>query len=85
LRWRSSYSAGGVPGASPQLLCCSAVVDAFQLRLQVSGVPIPSPFLIGMPYILTIVVVAFVAGRAGYPVAINKPYPLRISRAGPES
>ena len=53
------------------------VVDAFQLRLQVSGVPIPSPFLIGMPYILTIVVVAFVAGRAGYPAAINKPYPLR--------
>jgi hypothetical protein len=53
------------------------VVDAFQLRLQVSGVPIPSPFLIGMPYILTIVVVAFVAGRAGYPAAINKAYPLR--------
>ena len=53
------------------------VVDAFQLRLQVGGVPIPSPFLIGMPYILTIVVVAVVAGRAGYPAAINKPYPLR--------
>jgi ABC-type uncharacterized transport system permease subunit len=53
------------------------VVDAFQLRLQVSGAAIPSPFLIGMPYILTIIVVAFVAGRAGYPAAINKAYPLR--------
>jgi ABC-type uncharacterized transport system permease subunit len=62
------------------------VVDAFQLRLQVSGTAIPSPFLIGMPYILTIIVVALVAHRAGYPAAINKPYPLRhVSRAARKS
>jgi simple sugar transport system permease protein len=53
------------------------LVDAFQLRLQVSGSPIPSPLLIGMPYLLTIVVVTLVASRAGYPAAINRPYPRR--------
>jgi general nucleoside transport system permease protein len=49
-------------------------VDAFQLRMQVSGSIIPSPLLIGMPYLLTIVVVTLAAARAGYPAAINKPY-----------
>ncbi len=55
-------------------------VDAFQLRLQVMGSPIPSPLLIGMPYLLTIVVVVLAAARSGYPAAINTPYLARRSR-----
>jgi hypothetical protein len=58
-------------------------VDAFQLRLQVMGSPIPSPLLIGMPYLLTIVVVTLAATRSGYPAAINTPYLAR--RSGPSS
>ena len=50
------------------------IVDAFQLRLQIGGSIVPGPLLIGLPYLLTIVVVTLVAGRAGYPAAINKPY-----------
>lgn len=48
--------------------------DALQLRLQVSGVALPNQLLLGLPYLLTIVVVAFVARGAGYPSAINRPY-----------
>jgi simple sugar transport system permease protein len=48
--------------------------DALQLRLQVSGVGLPNELLLGLPYLLTIVVVVLVAGRAGYPSAINRAY-----------
>ena len=58
-------------------------VDAFQLRLQVIGSPIPSPLLIGLPYLLTIVVVALAAARAGYPASINLPYLRRRRVARP--
>jgi simple sugar transport system permease protein len=48
--------------------------DALQLRLQISGVGLSNQLLLGLPYLLTIIVVVFVAGRAGYPAAINRPY-----------
>jgi general nucleoside transport system permease protein len=48
--------------------------EALQLRLQISGMGLPNQLLPGLPYLLTIVVVVFVAGRAGYPAAINQPY-----------
>jgi simple sugar transport system permease protein len=48
--------------------------DALQLRLQISGIGLPNQLLLGLPYLLTIIVVVFVAGRAGYPAAINQPY-----------
>jgi simple sugar transport system permease protein len=48
--------------------------DALQLRLQISGIGLPNQLLLGLPYLLTIIVVVFVAGRAGYPAAINRPY-----------
>ena len=48
--------------------------DAFQLRLQISGIGLPDQLLIGLPYVLTIIVVAIVAQQGGYPAAINRPY-----------
>jgi simple sugar transport system permease protein len=48
--------------------------DALQLRLQISGIGLPNQLLLGLPYLLTIIVVVFVAKRAGYPAAINRPY-----------
>ncbi|MGY5775215.1 ABC transporter permease [Rhizobium sp. LEGMi135b] len=48
--------------------------DALQLRLQISNIGLPNQLLLGLPYLLTILVVVFTAGRAGYPSAINQPY-----------
>jgi general nucleoside transport system permease protein len=48
--------------------------EAVQLRLQALGAPVPNALLLAVPYVLTIVVVAAFAGKAGYPAAINQPY-----------
>ena len=56
--------------------------DALQLRLQISGIGLPNQLLVGLPYVFTIVVVAIVAHRGGYPSAINRPY---LRRHGAES
>lgn len=53
--------------------------DGLQLRLQISGIGLPTQLLIGLPYILTIIVVAIVANQGGYPTAINRPYLRRRS------
>jgi general nucleoside transport system permease protein len=50
------------------------MADALQLRLQVIGVGLPNQLLVTLPYVFTIVVVAIVAHRGGYPAAINRPY-----------
>ena len=55
--------------------------DALQLRLQISGIGLPNQLLIALPYIFTILVVAIVAHRGGYPAAINIPY---LRRQGAE-
>jgi len=48
--------------------------EALQLRMQATGVPIPSAFLVAIPYVLTIIVITVFAGKAAYPAAINVPY-----------
>ncbi|HEY8532090.1 MAG TPA: ABC transporter permease, partial [Limnochorda sp.] len=48
--------------------------DSLQTRLQILGIPIPSEFLLMAPYIVTIVVVAGLVGRASPPAADGQPY-----------
>lgn len=49
-------------------------VNALQLWIQVKGVNIPSDVAVMMPYILTIVALAFAVKRARNPLALGKPY-----------
>ena len=48
--------------------------DAIQSRLSILNIAIPSEFLLMVPYIVTIVVVAGLVGRARAPAADGKPY-----------
>lgn len=48
--------------------------DAIQSRLSILGSGIPSEFLLMLPYIVTIIVVAGLVGRARAPAADGKPY-----------
>ncbi len=48
--------------------------DSLQARLSILGVPIPSEFLLMLPYIVTIIVVAGLVGRVRAPAADGKPY-----------
>jgi len=49
-------------------------VDASQLRLQAIGIAIPHQFLVMLPYVLTIVIIAGSYKRAGGPASITIPY-----------
>jgi simple sugar transport system permease protein len=49
-------------------------LQALQLRLQAEGVPLPYEALLALPYIATIVVLAFAGRNASYPTAMLKPY-----------
>lgn len=49
-------------------------VNALQLWIQVKGINIPSDFAVMMPYVLTIVALAFAVRRARNPAALGKPY-----------
>lgn len=51
-----------------------SMVNAFQVWVQVLGIPIPSELAIMLPYILTIVVLIFAAGRVRQPSALTKIY-----------
>jgi len=64
--WRS---VGALAGA-----ILFSMVNALQLWLQVIGVRIPPDFAIMMPYVLTIVVLAFTAQRVRAPAALSKPF-----------
>jgi simple sugar transport system permease protein len=48
--------------------------DALQSRLSILGSPVPSEFLLMIPYITTIVVVAGLIGRVRMPAADGTPY-----------
>jgi len=64
--WRS---VGALTGA-----ILFSMVNALQLWLQVIGIRIPPDFAIMMPYVLTIVVLAFTARRVRAPAALSKPF-----------
>jgi simple sugar transport system permease protein len=48
--------------------------DTLQARFSILNVPIPSEFLLMLPYIITIVVVAGLVGRVRAPAADGRPY-----------
>lgn len=48
--------------------------DALQARLSILNVPVPSEFLLMVPYIVTIIVVAGLVGRVRAPAADGLPY-----------
>ncbi len=65
-------------GWKPQGILLGALlfstVNAFQLWMQVLGVKIPSDIAIMLPYLLTIVALAFTINRVRQPAALNKPF-----------
>lgn len=51
-----------------------STVNAFQLWMQVLGVNIPSDVAVMLPYLLTIIALAFTVSRVRGPAALNKPF-----------
>jgi simple sugar transport system permease protein len=49
-------------------------LQALQLRLQAQQVPLPYELLLAVPYLLTILAIAFAGRNASYPAALLKPY-----------
>jgi simple sugar transport system permease protein len=68
-------------GLNPWWAAVGALVfgfaEALELRLQAMGAQVPYELLLGLPYILTIIVLTVWGRRATYPAAINQPYPRR--------
>jgi simple sugar transport system permease protein len=49
-------------------------VNAFQLWIQVKGINLPSDIAVMLPYILTILALAFSVRRTTQPAALTKPF-----------
>jgi general nucleoside transport system permease protein len=49
-------------------------LDALQWRLQAEQVQVPHEFLLALPYVITVVVLAIVGRGVSYPAALLKPY-----------
>ncbi len=49
-------------------------LDALQWRLQAEQIQIPHEFLLALPYVMTLVVLAVVGRNVSYPAALLKPY-----------
>ncbi|MDA3935622.1 MAG: ABC transporter permease [Actinomycetota bacterium] len=64
------------PGGSYGASLLFGFADALQIKLQLfrDVITIPSQFFLMLPYVLTVVVLAGVMGRAVAPAAIGKPY-----------
>ena len=50
------------------------LADALQVKMAIMSVPIPSEFLLMAPYLVTIIVLSGVVGRAEPPAADGQPY-----------
>jgi ABC-type uncharacterized transport system permease subunit len=65
-RWRPAYAALAA--------LAFGAADALQLSLQLFAVGIPAQLLLSLPYVLTIVAVSGLVGRAAQPAALMTPY-----------
>ena len=63
------WSAGGILGAA----LLFGLVTALQFHVQALGLPIPYQFLLTLPYVLTLVVLAAHAGSSRAPAALGAP------------
>ena len=65
-----------IPGAGYLASLMFGFADALQIKLQIFSnvIKIPSQFFLMLPYVLTVVVLAGVVGRAVAPAADGKPY-----------
>ena len=68
------YFGGWRPGGVLLGSLLFSFVNALQMWIQVKGINIPSDLAVMMPYILTILALAFATNRVRKPAALTKPY-----------
>jgi simple sugar transport system permease protein len=65
-----------IPGGGYLASLLFGFADALQLKLQIFSdvIKIPQQFFLMLPFVLTVVVLAGVVGKAAAPAALGKPY-----------